>query len=1096
MYEVWDSHIWFKSLRIMRLTLGLLFILVANGWATNAYSQRAVLNLHMQNAKLIDVLNEIEEQTDYYFLFNYEQIDSKSRTSINLENATIEKALDSILEGTSLKYAIRDRQIILSKNEAGLPNGVTGFAAQKQKQVKGKVTSTTGEPIPGVSIIEKGTISGTITDQEGSYTIQASSVNGILVFSFVGMQKKEVPIAGQTTINVVLEEETIGLEEVVAVGYGVQKKSDLTGSITSVTTEKLNLTPSTSFAEMLRGKAAGVQVNLSSAAPGGSSSILIRGRRSLSGENAPLFIVDGVPMSSIDDVNSNDIASVEVLKDASSQSIYGARAANGVILVTTKRGMSGKPKVSYSTYFANQNIHRNFDFYNGEEWAAYRKEAYQNAYGTFDETDCFKGLMLDVLQSGEFVDWEDVMISSAWQQKHDLLVQAGGEKTKYAVGLGYFDQGGIVPQSDFTRFSGRMNLDYQLLDNLTLGTNISLVKSQQHVADGTFNSFITVPPLSKIYYDDGSLREDVTEAGESHYNPLWNINNSKRKNQTDRLLINVFADWKLTRNMTYRANGSYSDRTVHSNSYLGTKHTTGKNTGGKASVNTNFSKDYLFENILNFNDDINKDHHIDATLMQSINVIEWKSIGLNGTGFPNDDLGYNAIGSANEYGSPDWELSERKLVSFLGRVRYNYLGRYLFTAAMRVDGSSVFGENNKFGYFPSGAFAWRISDEPFMDHANWLYNLKLRVSYGQVGNQGVDPYTTLGLTNRYYTEFGSELKIGYLPSGELPNPDLKWETSSSWNLGLDYGLFEGRIEGSVELYDTQTTDLLVRRSLSETLGYSSQLVNLGHVQNRGIEATLSVMPVRTKDLNWSVNFTFYKNENKIKKIDGTLDENGKPKDDVNNKWFIGKPMNVYYDYLFDGIWQTGDDIANSHMPNAKPGYIKLKDVLEDEQITIDDRVVMERDPKWIGTVSTALTYKGFDLSAELYYSRGGVKYNPYLATFDTGGDLTGKRNGIRRNYWTSTNPSNEAPAPNMVQAPAYITSLAYQDATYLRLRNVTLGYKIPQTLCKKLHLETIRLYSTLTNYWTKTDVQAYGPEQDPGDYPEPRTALFGLNVTF
>jgi len=420
----------------------------------------------------------------------------------------------------------------------------------------------------------------------------------------------------------------------------------------------------------------------------------------------------------------------------------------------------------------------------------------------------------------------------------------------------------------------------------------------------------------------------------------------------------------------------------------------------------------------------------------------------------------------------------------------------MFTAAIRVDGSSVFGANNKYGYFPSGAFAWRLSEEPFMKNADWLNNLKFRLSYGQVGNQGISPYTTLGLTDKYYTEFGSVMKIGYLPGSDLSNPNLKWETSTSGNIGLDYGLFDGKIQGSFELYDTQTTDLLVYRSLSQTSGYSSQLVNLGHVQNRGIEATLSVTPIEKKDFSWTMNLTFYTNENTIKKIDGMLDESGKPKDDVNNKWFIGQPMNVYYDYVFDGIWQTSDDVANSHMPNAKPGSIKIKNVLEDDKITIDDRVIMERDPEWIGTFGTSFKYKNFDLTADLYYSHGGIMHNTYLTTFDTGGDLTGKRNGIKRNYWTADNPSNDAPAPNMMQAPAYINSLGYQDATYIRLRNVSFGYQIPKSIVGKIGADQVRIYSTLTNFWTKTDIQAYGPEQDPGDYPEPRTALIGLNVTF
>lgn len=976
--------------------------------------------------------------------------------------------------------------------------GFNGLPVSQQANkitVQGSVVDAKGEPLIGVSILEKGTTNGTITDFDGNFTLNV--VNGAwLDISYVGFQAQELKAVYGKNLAITLKEDTEILDEVVVVGYGVQKRSDITGAISSVSSKKLNSTPSSSLSEMLRGQAAGVQVSMGSAAPGGSSNILIRGRRSLSGDNAPLYVVDGVPMSSIDDINSSDIESLEVLKDASSQSIYGARAANGVILITTKRGKTGKPKISYSSYLASQSINRNFEFYNGEEWAAMRKEAYYNANLSYDESDCFKGLMLDVLKSGEFVDWEDLMISSALQHKHDIFIQSGNDKIKYALGLGFFNQDGMVMNSGYKRLNGRLNVDYKLFDNLKLGTNFLYTRAWKESADGSFNSFITMPPLAKVYNDDGTLREDVTEAGESHYNPLWNMENSCNKSQIDRLLLNFFLDWNITKNISYRLNTSLNTRTVHSNNYAGLLHQTGRNTNGKASVSTSFSNDYLIENIFNYVKDFNKDHHFDATFMQSANVIEWKNIGINGTGFANDDLIYNAIGSALEYGSPTYELSDRKLLSFLGRVRYNLFDKYLFTLALRVDGSSVFGKNHKYGYFPSGAFAWRINEEKFLKKIDWITNLKLRLSYGVVGNQGVNPYKSLGLTDKYLTEFGDKTAIGYLPGAELLNPNLKWESSASVNVGLDFGFFNGRISGTLEYYNTNTRDLLITKSIPVSLGYSSQTVNLGKVVNSGFEITLNTIPVDINGFKWGLDFTFSKNNNEIRKIDGRVDEEGKPLNDVNSKWFIGSPINVYYDYQFDGIWQKDDDIANSHMPDAKPGAIKIKDTNEDGEITTDDRVIMKRDPDWIGTIATSLTYKGLDFSADFYISQGGTIFNSYLTDFETGGDLTGKRNGIRRNYWTLNNPSNEAPAPNMTQAPAYINVLGYQDASYVRLRNITLGYTFPTALINKAYIQNLRIYSTISNLWTKTDVLAYGPEQTPGSYPEPRTILFGLNVVF
>lgn len=1053
--------------------------------------EKTNITLDVKNETVENIFNQLSNQTGLKFFYDQDVVNTTPRVTIKVKNSPLQNVLDKITAQTNL-YFKRENNTISVRRQQDQGNA----KPNKKRTVSGTVVDQTGESVIGVNVFVKGTSNGIITDFNGNYSLSDVSEDAIISFSFVGYQTAEFKANSKDLAKITLKEDSELLDEVIVVGYGVQRRSDVTGAISSVSSEKLNATPSSSLGEMLRGQAAGVQVTTSNAAPGGSSSILIRGRRSLSGGNDPLYIVDGVPMSSIDDLNSNDIASLEVLKDASSQSIYGARAANGVILITTKRGQSGKMKITYNTYFASQSIHRNFEFYDGDEWAALRKEAYYNANLSYDEADCFKGLMRDVLQSGKYVDWEKLMINSAWQQKHDILIQSGGDKTKYALGIGYFDQDGMVPNSGYQRLNGRLNIDHKLLKNLTIGTNFSYTKSWRKTADGSFNSFITMPPLAKVYNDDGSLREDVTEAGESHYNPLWNIDYSSNDSQTDRLLINFFADWKITKDLSYRANGSLNNRVVHSNTYQGIKHTTGRNNGGKATAGTSFSNDYLFENIFNYVKDFNKNHHFDATFMQSVNVIDWKNLGINGTGFANDDLDYNAIGSANEYGIPTWELSDRKLLSFLGRVRYNLFEKYLFTFALRVDGSSVFGKNNKYGYFPSGAFAWRVNEESFLKNAKWLSNLKLRLSYGAVGNQGVTPYKSLGLTDRYLTEFGSNTAIGYLPGSELTNPNLKWETSTSANIGLDFGFFKGRINGTVEYYNTKTSDLLVTKSIPNTLGYLSQTVNLAEMKNSGIEITLNVTPIQTKDFSWDMNFTFSKNKNEIKKIDGQIGENGKPLDDVNNKWFVGNPMNVYYDYVFDGIWQKDDDIANSHMPTATPGSIKLRDVNNDNQITADDRIVMQRDPKWLGTIGTTLKYKDFDLAAEMYMSHGGTIYNPYLTTFENGGDLTAKRNGIRRNYWTLNNPSNEAPAPNMTQAPAYIASLGYQDASYIRLRNVTLGYNVPRSLISKAYMQNLRLYMTLSNFWTKTDVQAYGPEQTPGDYPEPKTILFGLNVTF
>mgnify|MGYP003574859610 FL=1 len=1073
--------------RVLRPMYFMLLVGLIN--ANVLWASQKSISISFNNLTIKEVFKELNQRAGLKFIYSPLDLNENKRVSGTYKNATLEKVVGDVLNGSNVTYVIQDNTVVIKKGTK------VAFPVKQDRMIKGKVVDDESKPLPGVTIRANASNAATLSDPNGNFSIKTTDADTDLVFNMMGFAPFTLKIDERAEYEVKMVSVDQRLNEIVVVGYGVQKRKDLTGSVSSVTAEQINKMPTTSLSEMLRGAAPGVQVTAGNNSPGGSSSILIRGRRSLSAGNDPLYIVDGVPTASIDDINANEIASVEILKDASAQSIYGARAANGVILVTTKRGVSTKTKVNVNSYVGAQSLFRNFEFYDGEQWAAYRKEAFYNAYGYYDEEEAFRGLMRDVYHSKDYVNWEDVMIKTAYQNKNDILIQSGSEKTKYALSLGHFYQDGLVPESDFKRFTGRLNIDQTLSKAVSLGANIAFTKSYRNIADGSFNSFITMPPLAKVYNPDGSLREDVTEAGESHYNPLWNINNADNLDITDRLNMNLFGDWKINKDLAFRLNSSLNNRRVQDNAYLGRNHTTGRNNGGQASVAESTYNDYVVEAILNYNKDINK-HHFDATAMASINGIQWKRIGNTGLGFPNDDLSYNAISSATTFSVMAYELSDRKLLSYMARARYNFDSKYLVTLSLRVDGSSVFGANKKYGYFPAAAVAWRLKQESFLKDVKFLTDLKLRVSYGAVGNQGISPYTTLGLADRYLIEFGNTTQVGYLPNSQLVNPNLKWETSTSTNIGIDYGFFGGRLNGTIEVYDTQTTDLLVERSLATTTGYSSQLVNLGHVQNRGLEIALNGAVIEKNDFKWNVNVNFTLNRNKIKKIDGSVDANGNPKNDLNNRWFIGQSMNVAYDYRFDGIWQLNDNIAGSHMPTAKPGSVKVGDVNGDGIVSVDDRVIIQRDPKWLTSLITSFDYKNFNLSLDFYYLYGGYRYNSYLATFETGGDLTGKRNGIRRNYWTIHNPSNEAPAPNMVQTPVFLAASAYEKADYIKLRNISLSYRMPKSVVQKIKLDDLKLFCTMSNVFTWTDVQAYGPEQNPGGYPEPRTLLFGINFSF
>mgnify|MGYP000987967061 CR=1 FL=1 len=819
---------------------------------------------------------------------------------------------------------------------------VLPVAAQK-RNIVGTVNDASGDPMIGVSVVLKGTSVGTITDFNGNYSIETSSNKDVLIFSYVGYETKTLQVGSGNVMNVTLREDTKILEELVVVGYGTQKKSDLTGSVVSVKAEDMNAIPTSSVAEMLRGQAAGVVVTQNSARPGGTSDILIRGKRSLTGGNSPLFIVDGVPVSNIDDFNSQDILSVEVLKDASSQSIYGARASNGVVLVTTKRGAENKTVVDFSAYVGTQNLKRNFDFYTGDEWVQLKREANRSfPEGVYLDDASLFGNMYQNLVDKKYTNWEELMIKPAIQQKYDLSVRSGNATTRISASLGYYDQQGMIQPASFQRANFRFNADHKLSKSVTIGLNSNYTQSNQTVEDESFSRFITQSPLLSPYDEQGDLLNILAD---SKWNPVWNNQNMLNERQVNRLLLNATLDWEIIKGLKYRLNASMNTRQSEQGTYLNKLHEKGSTSNGVASIDVDQYSDYLLENILTYDYKINGQNKLDLTLVQSANSQKSTGMSMTGYGFATDDLGYNNIGAAAKTDPVSRSITPRNLLSYMGRIRYNMMDRYLFSASARVDGSSVFGVRNKWGFFPAGSFAWRASEEEFLKNEAWLSNLKLRLSYGDVGNQAVNPYQSQGLVNSFYMQFGSgEPFVGYLPGTQLPNPDLKWETTSSFNGGIDFGLLRDRISGTIEYYHSTTRDLLMQRSINQITGYSSQLVNIGSVLNQGVEVSLNLVPVKKKDLTWMLNVNFAANQNKILALNGEVDDEGKPVNDIANGWFIGYNADAYYDYQFDGIWQL-DDVIPDYGPNYKPqpGDIKVKDTDGDGLITPDDRVVMNRE---------------------------------------------------------------------------------------------------------------------------------------------------------
>ncbi|WP_445731342.1 SusC/RagA family TonB-linked outer membrane protein [Mariniflexile sp.] len=987
--------------------------------------------------------------------------------------------------------------------------------AQSQKTITGKVLSADDNmPLPGASVVVKGTTNGASTDFDGNFTLSVANSATTLTVSYLGYKTKEVAITSGS-LTILLATDASALDEIVVVGYGTQKKSDITGSVSKVEMENAIAIPTTNISEMIRGQAAGVQVNLVSARPGGTSDIVIRGRNSIRGGNQPLVVLDGFPIENINDVNPDDITSIEVLKDASAQAIYGARASNGVILITTKKGKDAKVRVSLNSYTTVQKLTKNFDLYSAEEFVKLRREAVRTTNPVVNGVQAYSDDTVNFSSAteyaafiaGNFVNWEDEVLRTGLINSHTLSVSGGSENTKVFSSANYFDQKGLIPTSGYKRGSFRLNLNQKINDKASIEANLNVSTANQK-KETTSLDFVTISPLTGPYDTNGNLVKDLAgaNASSSSINPLWNIRESDNDIKTNLYNLNLVANYQFAKSFSYKLNTLLSRRFIDEGQYISKLHSQGVTPNGSATVSNTLREEYLIENIFNYTPEINDNNRMDVTFVQSINQRNSSRTTTDATGFGNDVLGYDGISGALSFKTERNE-EQYRLSSFLGRIRYTLMDKYLLTLTGRKDGASVFSENNKWGFFPAASFAWQMHKESFLNNVESINELKLRISYGSVGNQSLDPYTTLGVVDNFPYIFGGAIVGGNLPGTVLPNPNLTWETSTTYNIGLDYGLFKNRLRGSAEYYNTKTTDLLTDISLGGNSGFSSMITNGGETKNSGIELLLTGEIIRNNDLKWSVTGVFTKNRNEITKT-GIVDVDGLPKDDLGRNRYAGEPINVYRAYVFDGIFQTDEEALGSpqgtlngtvtpfqNVSTLFAGSIKLKDENNDGVINDDDRVIVKRDPDWFASISSSVQFKGFELLADLYIVEGAKRYNPYLADFNEGGTITSVRNGIVRDYWTPENPSNTAPRPNYAGAPANISVLGITDASYVRLRTLSLSYNLSQSVLGKLNMNAARLYITGSNLFTITDYKSYSPENNAGDFPDTKSITLGVNIT-
>ena len=977
----------------------------------------------------------------------------------------------------------------------------TTLGFSQTKTVTGTISDASGF-IPGVNIVAKGTTNGVVTDFDGNYEISNVTSDAVLVFSYLGYKTVEIVVGQQDVINVAMEEDTQALDEVVVVGYGTQRKSNVVGSVVSVEVNEATAVPTTNVSEMLRGRAAGVQVNLGDARPGGTSNIVIRGNVSVAPNgNSPLIIVDGLPFDNLNDVAPDDIANIEILKDASSTAIYGSRASNGVILVTTKQGKLGKSTINYNGYTTVQTVTRNFNLYDGSQFIDLRREANRNRF-TGDylrDENIFSPFELDAIENREFVNWEDNVLRDALIQSHSLSFSSGTEKTKIFSSLNYFSQEGIIPNSGFDRGTYKLNLEHAVTDKLTFRGIFNYQNATQDQETGGLN-FTTITPLAKPFTEDNELIKFYLGSSITAVNPLWDQRESTDRTKINLTDINLNLTYDFNPNLSYTLNTFLRNRNTNRGIYRSSLHSAGdEGIGGIGVLANTLFKQVLIENIINYNPQLGEDHNLDITGVQAFDQQSNEYTQLDKSGFTNNALGFN--GDATTLLANVRNVSERRLLSFLGRVRYGYLDRYLLEATARADGASVFAANNKWGFFPAVSLAWKAHEETFIQNIESINELKFRVSYGATGNQGINSLESLGVADDRPYVFGGETVGGSTASSRLPNPNLKWETTTTLNTGVDFRLFNNLFEGTVEYYKANTTDLLLDRAIAGTTGFNVIRFNVGELQNQGLEASLNTNFVRKENFSWTMGLIFSKNRNEVISLTGETDDNGNPidiNDSSGRRLSVGQSINNIWLPKYDGIYQEGDDIASSGDPLAQPGDVRVVDQDGNGQIDNRDNVFTNTDPDWFGSITNTFKYKDFELFADVYIVQGATRLNTVLAN----GELwKGAINGIRSKYYTPEFPSTEYPRPKP-DTHLHLFPFAVRDASYLRLRTLTLGYNIPTEVLSKIGLKSVKLYATGTNLFTFTDFRSYSPEQNPinndngTSFPETRNITIGTNITF
>lgn len=1146
------KSLWLSFIRIpLVMRLCTLFLACSMGWAhaADTFAQKTSISIYATNQTVGAILEQIKAKTGYDFFYNNNHVDLNRRVSVSTANGNVFEVLETVFAGTNVTYSVMDKKIVLSTESVK-------SAQQQAKQVKGKVVDANGEPIIGATVLEKGTTNGTVTDFDGNFTLSVAN-NAQLEISYVGYQTMVLKAKSGQAVAITLKEDTELLEEVVVVGYGTMKKKDLTGAVASVKMDDAPVGTVSSISHALAGKAAGLQVNMVSAQPGSGSNFRIRGAASVNAGNDPLIIIDGFPVNPASDdavktgkydagssdnilasINPNDIESIEVLKDASSTAIYGARAGNGVIIITTKKGKLGAPKVTYSGTASVQTLANKYEMLDARDFMIqsnrYAKEEWMRAngigiYGGKSESEAstpYKPYYTDgqINAPEHNTDWFDEITRTGFQTQHNISVTGGTEMTKYLISGNFFQQKGVVKNNDMNRYTGRMNLEQKINNYVNVGVNLTMSRNEtdnvplgsgQNESASIMVASAQFSPLLPVKDKNGDYALNSQAAFLPNPVSLLEITDKTKK---ERLLATAFVEVKPFKDLTLKGNfgidRNYQKRSV----YMPKTTLYGQKTGGQADVAQYDKSDYLLELTANYQKRWGE-HNFGALLGYSFQRFTDESLYAGNSQFLIDGFLHNNLG-AGAYPKPSVGSSASKdeMASFFGRVNYSYKDRYLLTATLRADGASNFAKNNRWGYFPSVALGWRFTEEEFMKPlTSILSNGKLRVSFGQTGNSNIGNKAISYYQTGNNNEFGGTESVGVYLS-QMGNPDLKWETTTEWNFGLDLGFFDNRLNVTAEYFRKVVSDLLSTRELLSFHEVSSIAANIGKTQSQGFELTINTTNFSTKDFSWNTDFTFSFYRDKW----NTRDASWKPS--AYSQY--NAPIRYMYGYLSDGLIQPGEKV--DWMPGSLPGQVKIKDINgyvynEDGSVKVDkhgiplksgqpdgklndaDKVIYGcSDPGYLMGLNNTLRYKNFDFNIYFYGQFDVLNSGSYKDLWLTGADgMTGIVNMYRgynmptsaAEVWTHDNPTATRPGFFQDKASTWgIGDYYLQKSWFVRCRNITLGYTIPV----KKALSSVRIYADVNNPFTITPYDGLDLETDNSvwAYPNVRSFSLGLDITF